>query len=101
MPLLAELWVHHAGRRSTFLWSAAPFNVRESNDSWRFTVPDAHHNDSRIRRLPDAERALAAQRLAEWMNAPVRHLPSQGALTVFSASDDGPVNEPTDGRRRR
>ncbi|MCP3142785.1 S28 family serine protease [Pyxidicoccus xibeiensis] len=107
VPLLAELWVHHAGQRIMFLygdqdpWSAAAFSVRERNDSWRFTVPNANHSNARIRRLPDAERALAAQRLSEWMNAPVRPMPAQGALTAFSVAEDGPVNEPTEGRRRR
>jgi hypothetical protein len=107
VPLLAEFWVHQAGQRIMFLygdrdpWSAAPFSVRESNDSWRFTVPDANHNNANIRRLPDAERALATQRLSEWMDAPVRPLPTQTSLTPFAAAEDGPVNEPTNGRRRR
>ncbi|MFP2932140.1 S28 family serine protease [Pyxidicoccus sp. 3LG] len=106
VPLLAELWVHHAGQRIMFLygdrdpWSAAPFSVRERNDSWRFTVPDANHNNTRISRLPDAERALAAWRLSVWMDAPVRPLPTQQPLTAFGPTLDAPHNEPVDGRRR-
>lgn len=76
LMLRVEHWVRNEGQRMMFLygdrdpWSAGPYDVREGNDAWRFTVPDANHTNARITRLPELERALALERLSEWMGVP-------------------------------
>ncbi len=66
-----EAWVKSRGERILFLygaldpWSTNPFDVRERNDSYRFFVPGGNHFAS-ISRLPDAERAVAVERLSAW-----------------------------------
>ncbi|MBU8897822.1 hypothetical protein KRR26_19580 [Corallococcus sp. M34] len=73
LMLRVEHWVRREGERMLFLyadrdpWSAGAFDVRERNDSLRFTVPNANHLTAQIVRLPEPERTLALTRLSAWM----------------------------------
>lgn len=66
-----EAWVRHSGERILLIygendpWSTGAFEVRERNDAFRFFVPNGTHG-ANISRLPEAERALARERLATW-----------------------------------
>lgn len=70
MPRI-EAWVKSRGERILFVygqldpWSTNAFDVRERNDSYRFFVPGGNHG-SFIFRLPEAERAVALERLSAW-----------------------------------
>ncbi|QSQ20699.1 hypothetical protein JY651_36525 [Pyxidicoccus parkwayensis] len=70
MPLVAA-WVKTRGERILLVygendpWSTNAFEVRERNDSFRFFVPGGNHGSS-ISSLPDAERALAMEKLTTW-----------------------------------
>ncbi|RKH48591.1 S28 family serine protease [Corallococcus llansteffanensis] len=74
MPLI-EGWVKAFGQNILLVygqndpWSTGAFDVRASNDSYRFYVPGGNHG-SRISILPDAERAVALERLAAWAGLP-------------------------------
>ncbi|WP_338867409.1 S28 family serine protease [Myxococcus stipitatus] len=71
-----EHWVHHWGERMLFVygandpWSTGAFSVRERNDSFRFDVPGGNHR-ANITRLPEADRAVALERLFSWMDVSV------------------------------
>ncbi|QSQ16673.1 hypothetical protein JY572_11755 [Myxococcus landrumensis] len=68
-----EHWVHHWGGQMLFIngandpWSTGAFTVRERNDSFRFDVPNGNHL-ANITRLPEAQRAVALERLFSWMD---------------------------------
>lgn len=74
MPLV-EGWVKAFGQRILFVygandpWSTGAFDVRSRNDSYRFYVPDGNHGSS-IRALPEADRAVALERLGAWAGVP-------------------------------
>ncbi len=70
MPRI-EAWVKTRGERILLVygqndpWSTNAFEVRERNDSHRFFVPGGNHG-SFIYRLPEADRAVAVERLGAW-----------------------------------
>ncbi|MCP3136951.1 S28 family serine protease [Pyxidicoccus xibeiensis] len=70
MPLI-EAWVKALGERILLVygendpWSTGAFEVRQRNDSYRFFVPGGTHGSS-ISSLPEADRAVALERLATW-----------------------------------
>ncbi|MCY1044571.1 S28 family serine protease [Corallococcus sp. bb12-1] len=74
MPLI-EGWVKAFGQRILFVygendpWSTGAFDVRSRNDSYRFYVPGGNHGSS-IRTLPEADRAVALERLGAWAGVP-------------------------------
>nr|AYM53914.1 lipoprotein [Corallococcus coralloides] len=86
-------------------WSAAPFAVRERNDSFRFVVPDANHGNARILRLPEPERTLALERLFSWMGVSQQTPAARGAAPVWvdeaSLGDIAPIVERRVHRRER
>ncbi|QSQ16674.1 hypothetical protein JY572_11760 [Myxococcus landrumensis] len=71
------LWVFLKGSRMMFIygetdpWSAGAFEVRRRNDSFRFYAPGANHSTAELITLPEADRALAVERLSSWMNVSI------------------------------
>ena len=86
MPLV-EAWVKTRGERMLFIygqldpWSTNAFDVRERNDSYRFYVPGGNHG-SFIFQLPEADRAVALERLSTWMGLQ----PAQAGRVAMKAS---------------
>ena len=67
-----ERWVRTDGQRMIFIygendpWSAAPFEVRERNDSYRLFEPEGSHAAS-IYGLSAAEQAFVMEKLSQWL----------------------------------
>ena len=97
-----EHWVRQRGERMLFLygdrdpWSAGPFEVRERNDSFRFYVPNANHNNASIFRLPEPERTVALSRLSTWMGV----TPPAAAARALAAEPAGDASPVVQGRSR-
>ncbi|CAM3208232.1 hypothetical protein G4177_03355 [Corallococcus sp. ZKHCc1 1396] len=94
MPLI-EGWVKAFGQRILFVygendpWSAGAFDVRSRNDSYRFYVPDGNHGAG-ISALPEADQAVALERLSAWAGLPTTLAPQLGlrARAVKSGAED-------------
>ncbi|MFP2907921.1 hypothetical protein ACLESD_23300, partial [Pyxidicoccus sp. 3LFB2] len=87
MPLM-EAWVKALGERILLVygendpWSTGAFEVRQRNDSYRFFVPGGTHSAS-ISVLPEADRAVALERLSTWAGVPPA---AQGQVSLKAAA---------------
>ncbi|MGE6756767.1 S28 family serine protease [Corallococcus interemptor] len=83
MPLV-EGWVKAFGERILLVygendpWSTGAFSVSARNDSYRFFQPGGNHG-SYIQALPEADQALALERLRTWAGLPAE---SAGAMSL-------------------
>ncbi|TQF12093.1 hypothetical protein FJV41_30885 [Myxococcus llanfairpwllgwyngyllgogerychwyrndrobwllllantysiliogogogochensis] len=95
-----ERWVRQQGERMLFIygetdpWSAGAFEVRERNDSFRFTAPNTNHEDAFIGLLAAPERAQALSRLYAWMDAK----PPPEGVSVLTSTGLEEVAPLVDGR---
>ncbi|NPC70455.1 hypothetical protein HPP05_11920 [Corallococcus exiguus] len=92
MPLV-EGWVKAFGERILLVygendpWSTGAFSVSARNDSYRFYQPGGNHG-SRILALPEAEQAVATERLRAWAGLPAESAASL-SLRARSAKSSG------------
>jgi hypothetical protein len=80
-----ERWVRTDGQRLLFIygendpWSTSAYEVRESNDAFRFFVPGGNHRASLLQ-LPEPQRSFALDTLEQWLGVPVLRPTAQGVL---------------------
>ncbi|MBZ4336636.1 S28 family serine protease [Corallococcus sp. AS-1-12] len=104
MPLV-EGWVKAFGERILLVygendpWSTGAFSVSARNDSYRFFQPGGNHG-SRITGLPEADRAVALERLRTWAGLPAESARSMSQLAHGEESAELPVTTGVVDRRR-
>ena len=104
MPLI-EGWVKAFGQNILLVygendpWSTGAFDVRSRNDSYRFTVPGGNHG-ARIALLPEAEQAVALERLSAWAGLPAASTATLGLRAGAVKSGEEHVSTGVVDRRR-
>lgn len=104
MPIV-EGWVKAFGERILLVygendpWSTGAFSVSARNDSYRFFQPGGNHG-ARITALPEAEQAVALERLRTWAGLPTESARSMSLRAHSEESADLPVTTGVVDRRR-
>ncbi|NOK17614.1 S28 family serine protease [Corallococcus carmarthensis] len=104
MPLV-EGWVKAFGERILLVygendpWSTGAFSVSARNDSYRFYEPGGNHGSS-ILGLPEAEQAVALERLRTWAGLPAESAAAMSLRARSAKSAQLPVTTGVVDRRR-
>ncbi|MBN8229381.1 hypothetical protein JYK02_17870 [Corallococcus macrosporus] len=95
MPLV-EGWVKAFGERILLVygendpWSTGAFSVSARNDSYRFFEPGGNHGAS-ITGLPEADQAVALERLRTWAGLPAEDTASLGLRARSAKAAELPI----------
>ena len=104
MPLV-EGWVKAFGERILLVygendpWSTGAFSVSARNDSYRFFQPGGNHGAS-ITGLPEAEQAVALERLRTWAGLPAEDTANLSLRARSAKSSAEPITTGVVDRRR-
>ncbi|MFP2896825.1 S28 family serine protease [Corallococcus sp. 4LFB] len=104
MPLV-EGWVKAFGERILLVygendpWSTGAFSVSARNDSYRFFEPGGNHG-ARITGLPEADQAVALERLRTWAGLPAEDTATLGLRARSVKAAEPPVTTGVVDRRR-